>query len=111
MVYLRTALDEQILQTEVMMQNMEDGGMPMVMQSRDDAMEELREGLADEGMSDEEIDAWMNRAHDGDAAGAEEVAMDEGPVDEASKSRLLEEEGTGGYGNRVGMKGGNDYDL
>mmetsp|Transcript_14290 Transcript_14290/g.21552 ORF Transcript_14290/g.21552 Transcript_14290/m.21552 type:complete len:131 (-) Transcript_14290:447-839(-) len=38
---------------------MEDQGMPMVMQSRDDMMEELMEGLMDEGMTQEEAKEFI----------------------------------------------------
>ena len=43
-----------IVETERMMQNMEEQGMPMVMQSRDDMMQELLEGLMNEGMTEDE---------------------------------------------------------
>jgi len=43
-----------LVETERMMQNMEDQGMPMVMQSRDDMLQELVEQLTAEGMSEDE---------------------------------------------------------
>eukprot|EP00635_Sarcinochrysidales_sp_CCMP3193_P001244 CAMPEP_0118905998 /NCGR_PEP_ID=MMETSP1166-20130328/9729_1 /TAXON_ID=1104430 /ORGANISM="Chrysoreinhardia sp, Strain CCMP3193" /LENGTH=311 /DNA_ID=CAMNT_0006845269 /DNA_START=45 /DNA_END=980 /DNA_ORIENTATION=- len=48
-----------LLETERMMQSMEEQGMPMVMQSRDDMMQELVEQLVDEGMSEDEAHEFI----------------------------------------------------
>ena len=56
------AQDKSLLDTERMMENMAAQGMPMVMQSREDMMEELYEQMEAEGMSREEADAFMDMA-------------------------------------------------
>ncbi|KAH8069805.1 hypothetical protein JL721_5697 [Aureococcus anophagefferens] len=56
------AQDKSLLDTERMMENMAAQGMPMVMQSREDMMEELDEQMEAEGMSREEADAFMDMA-------------------------------------------------
>ena len=47
------------METERMMQNMEDQGMPMVMQSRDDMMEELMDGLMNEDITQDEVKEFI----------------------------------------------------
>ena len=57
------------------MENMKDQGMPMVMQSREDMMEELYEQMEAEGLSREEADAFMESVQGGSSA--EEESVDE----------------------------------
>ncbi|KAJ1459329.1 hypothetical protein M885DRAFT_585754 [Pelagophyceae sp. CCMP2097] len=52
--------DASLLDTEKMMDNMAAQGMPMVMQSREDMMDELLEQLMSEGMSAEEAKEFMD---------------------------------------------------
>merc|ERR1711924_292585 len=54
--------DKTWVDTERMMENMKDQGMPMVMQSREDMMEELYEQMEAEGLSREEADASWSRS-------------------------------------------------
>jgi len=51
--------DKTLLDTERMMENMAEQGMPMVMQSREDMMDELLESMVAEGMSEEEAQAFL----------------------------------------------------
>lgn len=51
--------DGKIVETEQMMQNMEEAGSPMVMQSREDIEDEMREMAEDMGMSKEELEMMM----------------------------------------------------
>ena len=67
--------EKTLLDTERMMENMKDQGMPMVMQSREDMMEELYEQMEAEGLSREEADAFMESVQGGSAA--EEESVDE----------------------------------
>ena len=67
--------EKTLLDTERMMENMKDQGMPMVMQSREDMMEELYEQMEAEGLSREEADAFMESVQGGSAA--EEASVDE----------------------------------
>ena len=67
--------EKTLLDTERMMENMKDQGMPMVMQSREDMMEELYEQMEAEGLSREEADAFMESVQGG--SGAEEESVDE----------------------------------
>ena len=63
--------EKTLLDTERMMENMKDQGMPMVMQSREDMMEELYEQMEAEGLSreeaDEQMEAW-SRSQGGSSA-------------------------------------------
>lgn len=62
--------DAQLVETEQMMQSMEDSGMPpMVMQSRGDMEDELREMSEELGMSEEEMNEYMDSAKDMSAGG------------------------------------------
>ena len=67
--------EKTLLDTERMMENMKDQGMPMVMQSREDMMEELYEQMEAEGLSREEADAFMESVQ-GSGSGAEEASVD-----------------------------------
>jgi len=51
--------ERQLVETEQMMQNMEEAGSPMVMQSREDIEEEMREMAEDMGLTPEEMEAMM----------------------------------------------------
>lgn len=66
--------DKTLLETERMMENMADQGMPMVMQSRDDMLEELMESMMSEGMTEEEAKQFIEdtTASIGSGAGGEE---------------------------------------
>jgi len=64
------AQDRQMLDTEQMMQNMEEAGSPMVMQSREDIEEEMREMAEEMGMTPEEMEAMMAS---GGGGGGEEM--------------------------------------
>ena len=75
-----------LYQTEQMMQNMEEAGSPMVMQSREDIEEEMAEMAESMGMTKEEMDAMM--------------AMGGGGGDDMG----------GGGGDDMGGGGGDDMD-
>jgi hypothetical protein len=71
------------METEQMMQNMEDQGLPpMVMQSREDIEEELREMAEDMDMSPEEMEAMMS------GGGAADELDDGGFAGEAGAGEL-----------------------
>ena len=75
--------DRQLMETEQMMQNMEDQGLPpMVMQSREDIEEELREMAEDMDMSPEEMEAMMS------GGGAADELDDGGFAGEAGAGEL-----------------------
>ena len=63
--------DQQLVDTEQMMQNMEEAGSPMVMQSREDLEEEMREMAEEMGMTPEEMEALMQSGGNGAGAGGE----------------------------------------
>lgn len=67
-----------LVETERMMQNMEEQGMPMVMQSRDDMMQELIESLEQEGMSAEEARAFIDATTEAQKNGGD-LSPDEVP--------------------------------
>jgi hypothetical protein len=78
--------EKTLLDTERMMENMKDQGMPMVMQSREDMMEELYEQMEGEGLSRAEADAFMDSVKGGEgdepppeefSAGSQETDYDE----------------------------------
>ena len=78
--------EKTLLDTERMMENMKDQGMPMVMQSRGDMMEELYEQMEGEGLSRAEADAFMDSVKGGEgdepppeefSAGSQETDYDE----------------------------------
>ena len=71
--------EKTLLDTERMMENMKDQGMPMVMQSREDMMEELYEQMEAEGFIKEEADASM--------VGPGRVGLPRRSVDEAFSAR------------------------
>lgn len=52
--------DKSLLDTERMMENMAEQGMPMVMQSREDMMDELMENMMAEGLTEEEARDFMD---------------------------------------------------
>lgn len=52
--------DKTLLDTERMMENMAEQGMPMVMQSREDMMDELMENMMAEGLTEEEARDFMD---------------------------------------------------
>ena len=66
--------DKTLMDTERMMENMADQGMPMVMQSREDMMEELYEQMEAEGLSREDADAFIEAAKQPGAADALDAA-------------------------------------
>ena len=67
--------EQQLIETEQMMQNMEEAGSPMVMQSREDMEEEMREMAEEMGMTPEEMDALMAS---GGGGGEEPISPTEG---------------------------------
>ena len=66
--------DKTLMDTERMMENMKEQGMPMVMQSREDMMEELYEQMEAEGLSREDADAFIEAAKQPGAADALDAA-------------------------------------
>jgi hypothetical protein len=62
--------EKQLVETEQMMQNMEEAGSPMVMQSREDIEEEMREMAEEMGLSPEEMEEMMAA---GGGGGGEEL--------------------------------------
>ena len=87
------AQDKTLLDTERMMENMKDQGMPMVMQSREDMMEELYEQMEAEGLSREEADAFMESVQGGSSA--EEESVDEAFSAGTQEPDYDEDEGEG----------------
>jgi len=62
--------DSKLVETEQMMQNMEEAGSPMVMQSREDLEDEMRDMAEDMGMTKEEMDQLMSAYSSGAGEGA-----------------------------------------
>ena len=85
--------DKSLVETERMMENMKDQGMPMVMQSREDMMEELYEQMEAEGLSREEADAFMESVQGGSAA--EEESVDKAVSAGTQEPDYDEDEGEG----------------
>ena len=85
--------EKTLLDTERMMENMKDQGMPMVMQSREDMMEELYEQMEAEGLSREEADAFMESVQGGNQA--EEESVDEAFSAGTQEPDYDEDEGEG----------------
>jgi hypothetical protein len=68
-----TPSDSKLVETEQMMQNMEEAGQPMVMQSREDLEEEMREMADSMGMTQEELEGLMKTEGGGGGGGGGEL--------------------------------------
>ena len=77
-------IDGQLLETEQMMQNMEEAGSPMVMQSREDMEEEMREMAEEMGMTPEEMDEMM-KGGGGGAEGMDGAGLADGMAGEGGE--------------------------